>query len=313
MWSLTSLRTKRISRFRKFRLLPPKDFFDSIDPQPTSLLCAAKRETNFMRAVLPQRTMARRAKGSISRTSSLSSSSAKISLSSSSFWFSVANSNRLNWWMVEPWHRSCPHGLAGDFEGPVRKPAPLSIIFRSAALCVSGRLSWRPFSFDIRSRQRLRLTIFRVSGRRRDCCLILIDQPGRCRNRLSLSSAWFAPLNRGSLNSAHIHGTDVPVEEPSTASNSDVVASITSFSVAGCCARAANRTTGPVSLKTPRDFERPSPWPDRRRRASSRPYGDVLDNRGNIRDTRVSTRLELRPACLRRCHQPPSTRLDRQG
>jgi hypothetical protein len=40
---------------------------------------------------------------------------------------------------------------------------------------------------------------------------------------LSLSSAWFAPLNRGSLNSAHIHGTDVPVEEPSTASNSEVV------------------------------------------------------------------------------------------
>src|SRR6202790_1539684 len=44
----------------------------------------------------------------------------------------------------------------------------------------------------------------------------------RCLNRLSLSSAWFAPLNRGSLNSAHIHGTDVPVEEPSTASNSDL-------------------------------------------------------------------------------------------
>src|ERR1017187_8176838 len=42
----------------------------------------------------------------------------------------------------------------------------------------------------------------------------------RCLNRLSLSSAWLAPLNRGSLNSAHIHGTDVPVEEPSTASNS---------------------------------------------------------------------------------------------
>src|ERR1700692_2659675 len=41
----------------------------------------------------------------------------------------------------------------------------------------------------------------------------------RCLNRLSLSSAWLAPLNRGSLNSAHIHGTDVPVEEPSTASN----------------------------------------------------------------------------------------------
>src|ERR1700731_3059249 len=32
----------------------------------------------------------------------------------------------------------------------------------------------------------------------------------RCLNRLSLSSAWLAPLNRGSLNSAHIHGTDVP-------------------------------------------------------------------------------------------------------
>src|SRR5260221_12435294 len=42
------------------------------------------------------------------------------------------------------------------------------------------------------------------------------------RNRLSLSSAWLAPLNRGSLNSAHIHGTDVPVEEPSTASRADI-------------------------------------------------------------------------------------------
>src|SRR5271155_4628407 len=45
----------------------------------------------------------------------------------------------------------------------------------------------------------------------------------RCLNRLSLSSAWLAPLNRGSLNSAHIHGTDVPVEEPSTASTAEVV------------------------------------------------------------------------------------------
>ena len=81
--------------------------------------------------------------------------------------------------------------------------------------------------------------------------------------------------------------------------NSEVVASITSFSAAGCCARAAKRTTGPVSFKTPRDSERPSPWPDRRRRASSRPCGGVLDNRGNIRDRRVSTRLELQPACLR--------------
>src|SRR6202051_5420787 len=44
----------------------------------------------------------------------------------------------------------------------------------------------------------------------------------RCLNRLSLSSAWLAPLIRGSLNSAHIRGTDVPVEEPSTASNSEV-------------------------------------------------------------------------------------------
>ena len=102
-------------------------------------------------------------------------------------------------------------------------------------------------------------------------------------------------------------------KRPLVVPNSEVVASITSFSVAGCCARAANRTTGPVSLKTPRDFERPSPWPDRGRRASSRPCGGVPDNRGNIRDTRVSTRLELQPACLRRCHQQPSTRLHRQA
>src|ERR1700676_4888177 len=46
----------------------------------------------------------------------------------------------------------------------------------------------------------------------------------RCLNRLSLSSAWLAPLIRGSLNSPHIRGTDVPVEEPSTASNSEVAA-----------------------------------------------------------------------------------------
>src|SRR4051812_34568979 len=31
-----------------------------------------------------------------------------------------------------------------------------------------------------------------------------------------------APPNRGSFNSTHIHGTHVPVEEPSTASNSEV-------------------------------------------------------------------------------------------
>src|SRR5476651_157630 len=47
----------------------------------------------------------------------------------------------------------------------------------------------------------------------------------RCLNRLSLSSAWLAPLIRGSLNSPHIHGTDVPVEEPSTASKAEVAPS----------------------------------------------------------------------------------------
>jgi hypothetical protein len=31
-----------------------------------------------------------------------------------------------------------------------------------------------------------------------------------------------APLHRGSFNSAHINGTDVPVKEPSTASISDI-------------------------------------------------------------------------------------------
>jgi hypothetical protein len=30
-----------------------------------------------------------------------------------------------------------------------------------------------------------------------------------------------APPNRGSFNNAHIHGTHVPVEEPSTASTAD--------------------------------------------------------------------------------------------
>jgi hypothetical protein len=31
-----------------------------------------------------------------------------------------------------------------------------------------------------------------------------------------------APPNRGGLNSTHFHGTHVPVEEPSTASISDI-------------------------------------------------------------------------------------------
>src|SRR5262245_61174294 len=39
-----------------------------------------------------------------------------------------------------------------------------------------------------------------------------------CRNRLH----GLAPPNRGGLNSAHINGTVVPVEEPSTASEADV-------------------------------------------------------------------------------------------
>ena len=35
---------------------------------------------------------------------------------------------------------------------------------------------------------------------------------------------WRAKFKRGSLNSAHIHGTHVPVEEPSTASKPEVAA-----------------------------------------------------------------------------------------
>jgi hypothetical protein len=35
-----------------------------------------------------------------------------------------------------------------------------------------------------------------------------------------------APLNRGSVNSTHIHGTHVPVEEPSTASEPDIEESL---------------------------------------------------------------------------------------
>ena len=45
-----------------------------------------------------------------------------------------------------------------------------------------------------------------------------------CRDRLHE----VAPLNRGSLNSAHIRGTHVPVEEPSTASKTEVTYSIIS-------------------------------------------------------------------------------------
>src|SRR6266404_7364929 len=52
MWSLTSLRTKRISSFRKFRLLPPKDFstasvkLRSSGAQPRSPLCLRERTSS---------------------------------------------------------------------------------------------------------------------------------------------------------------------------------------------------------------------------------------------------------------------------
>jgi len=49
MWSLTSRRTKRISGFRKLRLLPLKDFFDSIGQKQKY------RRFKFISA-LPQRT-----------------------------------------------------------------------------------------------------------------------------------------------------------------------------------------------------------------------------------------------------------------
>src|SRR6266481_6240997 len=49
MWSLTSPRTKRISSVRKFRLLPPKDFFDSIG-QTEKFGCATEK------SALPSRT-----------------------------------------------------------------------------------------------------------------------------------------------------------------------------------------------------------------------------------------------------------------
>jgi hypothetical protein len=52
------------------------------------------------------------------------------------------------------------------------------------------------------------------------------------------------------------------------------------------------RTSAPASIKTPsRDSERPSPGPDRRRRASSRPCCGVLDNRGDF--SRPATALPI--------------------
>src|SRR5262249_47353511 len=44
------------------------------------------------------------------------------------------------------------------------------------------------------------------------------DVEADCRNSLHV----LAPPNRGSPNSAHIDGTSVPVEEPSTASKADI-------------------------------------------------------------------------------------------
>src|SRR6266511_4692218 len=44
----------------------------------------------------------------------------------------------------------------------------------------------------------------------------------RYRDQLWGPFACVAPPNRGGLNSTHIHGTSVPVEEPSTASKPDV-------------------------------------------------------------------------------------------
>jgi hypothetical protein len=54
MWSLTSLRTKRIKSFRTFRVLPPKDFFDSIGQTAknslrANLVCYAPIERTSMR------------------------------------------------------------------------------------------------------------------------------------------------------------------------------------------------------------------------------------------------------------------------
>ena len=49
--------------------------------------------------------------------------------------------------------------------------------------------------------------------------------------RCLLLMLWTAPPNRGGLNSAHIHGTHVPVVEPSTASEAVVVTSL--FELAG--------------------------------------------------------------------------------
>jgi hypothetical protein len=57
-----------------------------------------------------------------------------------------------------------------------------------------------------------------------------------------------APPNRGSFNNAHIHGTHVPVEEPSTASGAEVVL-------------AANRDVGVADTRLVRRIENGSTEP----------------------------------------------------
>src|SRR5258708_35164244 len=94
-------------------------------------------------------------------------------------------------------HRSCQHGLAGDFEGPVRKPAPLSIIFRSAALCVTGRLSWRPLSFVPNCHNVLSLYLLILIAYRGNRGLCIQDGAGpQCRKKIIdlLSSLPGSPL-----------------------------------------------------------------------------------------------------------------------
>src|ERR1700730_13376867 len=50
---------------------------------------------------------------------------------------------------------------------------------------------------------------------------------------------WLAPSNRGAFNSTHIHGTRVPVEEPSTASGPD-----------SCTAQESRRLNGSNSCRS---------------------------------------------------------------
>src|SRR5450432_557022 len=84
----------------------------------------------------------------------------------------------------------------------------------------------------------------------------------RCLNRLSLSSAWLAPLNRGSLNSTHIRGTLVPVEEPSTASKPEVIKQSDPRSVGRSQPRVAPVQESGCALWAPTDRVRALPDPN---------------------------------------------------